>query len=317
MDALARLQAVAAVLATGAWLVAALPAPANAQGPARPIGDEARAHVLTGALARVRQRGIVRIGYRESAVPFSVGVRDAPPYGYTIDLCLAVVEQIVETVGVRAVRIEYLPVTPSDRIERVVRGDIDLECGATSITAQRRREVAFSPIVFLTGTKLAVRRDSGLRSRRDFGGRTIAVARGTTNEEAIRQVIARERLDTRVVTTDDVPQAFALLADRNVDAVASDEVLLLGFLAEHGLRGEYAVVGEFLSFDAYGIMFARDDQALADEVEAALRRLAETRELRWIYHRWFLRPLPSGVRLGLPMSPQLERSFELLGLPPE
>lgn len=316
MAALTRLRRFATTLALGAGLLLAGAAPAVSQ-PAPVAVSSVDADVLTGALARIRNSGVVRIGFREHALPFSFAGVGGTPYGYSIDLCLAIVEQIADAIGGHSPRIEYRPVTPGDRIDRVVRGEIDLECGATSNTAQRRAQVAFSPTTFVTGTKLAVGRASGLRSRRDLEGRTIAVARGTTNEEAIRHIIERERRRVAVVTTDDLEQAFDLLIGGKADAVASDDVLLLGYLEAAGLRGEYAVVGEFVSFDSYGIMFARDDPAMAAAVAAAFQRLAVTRELRWIYYRWFVRPLPTGVRLGLPMSPHLQRSFELIGLPPE
>ena len=151
---------------------------------------------------------------------------------------------------------------------------------------------------------------------RDLNGRRIAVARGTTTELAVREHIARLRLATEVVPVRDVADAFALVAAGGADAVASDEVLLLGHLAATGQRARYDVVGEWLSYEPYGIIFARDDPALAEVVRKTFDRLARTRELRWIYQRWFVRQLPSGVRLGLPMGPQLERAFELLGLPP-
>ena len=113
----------------------------------------------------------------------------------------------------------------------------------------------------------------------------------------------------------DVADGFALVEAGGADAVAADEVLLLGVLAERGQRARYDLVGEWLSYEPYGIMYARDDAPLARAVVATFERLARTRELRWIYLRWFERQLPSGVRLGLPMSPQLQRAFEVLGLP--
>jgi glutamate/aspartate transport system substrate-binding protein len=177
--------------------------------------------------------------------------------------------------------------------------------------------VAFSPLTFIAGTRLAVPRASGLRTRRDLEGRKVAVARGTTNESVIREFIERAGMRSTVVIADDIAQAFGLVAAGQADAVASDDVLLLGYLAETGQRRRYDLVGEQLSYEPYGIMFARDDAPLAAAVSAAFQRLAESRELRWINLRWFERQLPSGMRFGLPMSPQLQRAFEMIGLPPD
>ena len=297
----------------GLLLLAAMgPAPAQTAAPVDAAGD-----ALTGVLARIRQTGTVRLGYREHALPFSFAGPGHTPYGYSIDLCLAIVEEIAGATGGHPLRIEYRPVTPGNRIDRVANGDVDLECGATTNTAERRLRVAFSPLTFIAGTRLAVPRSSSLRTRRDLEGRKVAVARGTTNESVIREIIGRTGMRTTVVTAEDIAEAFGLVAAGQADAVASDDVLLLGYLAETGQRRRYDLVGELLSYEPYGIMFARDDAALAAAVSATFQRLAESRELRWIYLRWFERQLPSGIRFGLPMSPQLRRAFEMIGLPPE
>jgi glutamate/aspartate transport system substrate-binding protein len=308
------------VLAGVAFAMVGFAAPVRAQsdpllgyGPAAGVPAEA----LTGVLARIRRAGVVTLGYREHALPFSVGAPGRTPYGYSIDLCLAIVEDIAEATGGRPLRVAYRRVTPEDRIELIERGEIDLECGATTQTAERRARVAFSPLTFVTGTRLAVPRGSALRARRDLDGQRIAVARGTTNEQAIREQIARSGLRTDVVAMPDVAEAFARVAAGGADAVASDEVLLLGYMAETGQRARWDLVGELLSYERYGIMFARDDAPLAAVVTSTFERLARTRELRWIYLRWFVRQLPPGVKFGLPMGPELTRAFELLGLPPD
>jgi glutamate/aspartate transport system substrate-binding protein len=299
---------VAVALAIGALLAASDDARAQSI-------DEPEARALTGVLQRIKSGGVVRIGYRERAIPFSFEGPDKRPYGYSIDLCSAIVEGIADEIGVALLRTEYQRVTPADRIEQVASGQIDLECGATTNTAQRRERVAFSPLIFVAGTRLLVKRGSPVRSLRDLAGRPVAVVRETTNEAAMRPLAGRGARGFPLVVADDYAQALARLAAGEVDALAADDILLAGLLAEQKLRSQYAVVGELLSYEPYGIMFAKDDASLAAVVDAAFRRLATTRELRWIYDKWFLRTLPSGVRLGLPMSVQLERSFQTLGLP--
>ena len=279
--------------------------------------SEREAKPLTGALKRIKDAGVVRIGYRQAAIPFSYEGPDGRPYGYSIDLCHEIVEDIAEAAGSAMLIVQYRRVTPADRIAQVVDGQIDLECGATTNTAERRKHAAFSPLIFVAGTRLLVRHGSPLRSARDLPGRKVAVVRGTTNEEAMRHLATTIARGATVLVAEDHAQALSMLAAGEADAFAADDILLTGYIAEKGLRGQYAVVGELLSYEPYGIMFARDDPSLAAAVDAAFRRLAASRELRWIYNKWFLRPLPSGIRLGLPMSAELQRSFEVLGLPPE
>lgn len=280
--------------------------------------DEPAAGALTGVLKRIRSTGVVHLGYRERAIPFSYEGPDGRPYGYSIDLCQAIVEDIAQEIGAVPLRTEYRRVTPVDRIEQVVDGRVDLECGATTNTAQRREQVAFSPLIFVAGTRLLVRRGGPVRSWRDLAGRqVVAVVRGTTNEEAMRALAARQGRPFAVVTTDDYAQAVAKLGAGEVAAVAADDILLAGYVAEQKLQTQFAVVGELLSYEPYGLMFARGDPALAAVVERTFRRLATTRELRWIYDRWFVRAWPSGTRLSLPMGVELTRAFQLLGLPPD
>lgn len=294
------------LVVTGA-LVLLLAGPA----PAQPADADAQA--LSGVLKRIHDTATVRVGYREGAVPFSARAARGDPYGYSIDLCNAVIEDLAQSVRGRRLAVEFRKVTPADRIEQVVDGRVDLECGSTTNTAERRKRVAFSPIIFIAGTQLMVRRGSPIRSLRDTAGRTVVVVSGTTNEQVLRGQSARVR-GLRVVTAADYPAALAELDRGAADAFAGDNILLAAYLAEHGLQRRYAIVGELLSYEPYGLMFARDD-ALAAVVLATLKRLATTRELAVIYNTWFLRPLPSGVRLNVPMSIALERSFGALGMP--
>lgn len=301
------------------WLAACIAALLAAAAPcasAQPT-EEPPALALSGVLKRIKVAGVVRIGYREHAVPFSFAGPDARPYGYSIDICQAVVEGVAQAVGVALLRVEYQRVTPSDRVDQVADGRVDFECGATTNTAERRKRVAFSPLMFVAGTRLLVQRGSPVRSARDLSGRKVVTVRGTTNEEVMRQLAAAPGRRFDVLGASDYPQALEMVAAGAADALAADDVLIAGYLAEKGLRQQYAMVGDLLSFERYGIMFAHDDPALAAVVDDTFRRLATSGEIRWIYNKWFLRSLPSGYRLGLPMSAQLERSFQVLGLPAE
>jgi glutamate/aspartate transport system substrate-binding protein len=298
------------------WLAALLAALMlqAAQTSAQPT-DEPAAHALGGVLKRIKEARVVRIGVRGDAVPFAYFSTGGQAQGYSVELCQALVEDIATAIGVARLGIAYRRVTPADRLDQVEDGRIDLECGSTTNTVERRRRVAFSPLIFVAGTRLLVARGTPVRSARDLGGRTVAVVRGTTNDAAMRAYAAGKNVTVRAV--DDYETALAQLAAGAVAAVAADDVLLAGWRAQSDRRQRFAIVGELLSYEPYGIAFARDDAPLADAIHAGFRRLAASGELRSIYARWFLRPLPSGQRLAWPMSPELERAFELLGMPPE
>jgi glutamate/aspartate transport system substrate-binding protein len=295
--------------------IAACAALASGAASAQAAG-EAPARALSGTLARIKTAGVVHIGYRANSVPFSFGSLGGAS-GYSIDLCNAIVEDIAQAVGVATLRVEYLAVTAADRFDRVADGLIDLECGTTTATAERRSRVAFSPTIFVTGTRLLVRRGAGVRSIRDLVGKNVLVVRGTTNEGVMR-VLAMQRGRTfNLMVVDGYERAFEQLAASEAQALAADDVLLTGMIVDKRLQGRFDIVGGLLSYEPYAIMFARDDAPLADVVQATFARLAASRELRWIYTRWFESRLPNGVLLGVPMSAELEGAFEMLGLPPE
>ena len=151
----------------------------------------------------------------------------------------------------------------------------------------------------------------------DLGGRRVAVVGGTTNEAAMRELDRLRELGVTFVVANDYRDALAVLAGGKVDALAADEALLRGALAETDAVRDFRVVGPMFSFEPYGIAYPRGDPAIADAVERTLRALAESREIVWTYDRWFVRPLPGGRSVDMPMSVELRRSFELLGLPPD
>ncbi|MGN8094646.1 amino acid ABC transporter substrate-binding protein [Methylobacterium sp. 22177] len=275
--------------------------------------------VLTGTLRSVAERGEIVLGYRESSVPFSFVEGKQPdgsprPIGYAIDLCGEIADDVQAAIG-RPVKIRYAPFTAETRIEAVTSGKIDLECGSTTANAERRKQVAFSPVDYISATQLLVRRGSGIASYRDLGGRTVVVTAGTTNEKAVRDQLARLKINAQVVTAPDHAASYAMVKAGKADAFATDDVLLYGLIATDAKDGaDYTVLPDKLSYEPYGIMFRKDDPELAGLVQQTFTRLAETRALRWTYERWFLKRLPNGERLDIPMSNDLRVSFQLMGL---
>ena len=275
---------------------------------------------LTGTLAKARASGAITIAYRESSVPFSFLSARGEPIGYSIELCRKLAEAIGEAVG-RELELKWLPVTSETRIEAIVSGRADLECGSTTNNLERQKRVAFSPVIFVAGTKLLVKRGSPIRSYRNLGGKTVVVTAGTTNESAIKETARRFKIDIRMATARDHAEAYAQLEAGRADAFATDDVLLYGLVAQHQARQRYEVVGEFLSYDPYGIMFRKGDAQLAARVERVFHDLAEDGELERQYKRWFLQRLPGpegmGQSLDLPMSPQLETLIRAMRARPE
>jgi len=273
------------------------------------------AEELTGTLKKVHDTGTVVIGYRESSVPFSYLNSRGEPIGYSIDLGRAIVDGISNELDGQTLKIRFVPVTPESRISAVVNGEIDLECGSTTNNAQRQKQVAFSPVMFVAGTKLLVKRDSNIQSFHDLNGKTVVVTAGTTNEEAMHRLSDKFSISMHLITGIDHEESYEQLATGKADALAGDDVLLYGLIAKNRTSQNFMVIGEFLSYDPYGIMFRKDDPQLAKVMQRVFQEMAQSRDLEYTYKRWFLSKLPSGETLNLPMSAQLQEIFRALGAP--
>jgi glutamate/aspartate transport system substrate-binding protein len=291
----------------GVILAAGLAWPAAAQDTA--------VDALSGTLKKIKNTGTVTLGYRESSTPFSYLNKRQQPIGYSIDLCREIVEEAATELDGMDIKIAFAPVTAADRLGKVQSGAVDLECGSTTSNLQRQKEVAFSPVFFVAGTKLMVPKTSTVASYRDLAAKTAVVTAGTTNEAALKRLSDKQNLGIKFVTAPDHARAVALLAAGNADAFATDDVLLYGFIATEPSARDMKVVGDYLSYDPYGLVYRRDDPAFAAVVERAFARMAGERRLSELYNKWFLRRLPGGETLDLPMSPQLEEIFRVLGQP--
>ncbi len=271
---------------------------------------------LTGTLLKVRTSGVVIVAHRESSIPFSYLSARGEPIGYSIELCRKLVDAMSEAIG-RELAITWLPVTSESRIDAIATGKADLECGSTTNNLERAKLVAFSPTIFVSGTKLMVKSGSPIKSFRDLKGKTVVVTKGTTNAQAMREIIRRFGIDFNIVEAADHAESFAQLAAGKVDAFATDDVLLYGLIAKNDVKGQYFVIGEFLSYDPYGIMYRRADPQMTRLVNDTFHDLAEDGEVERQYKRWFLKRLPGGASIDLPMSPQLETILRTMAAKPE
>lgn len=290
-------------------------------------GAPARAQdgLLSGTLKTVKERATLLLGVRDSAVPFAFTNPGGQAVGFSVDLCLGVAADIAKLLNMeilaedapvwqRGLRIRYVKVVPDSRIRMVTSGEIDLECGSTTATDERARNVAFSPVFFLAGTKLMVAADSGIASLRDLAGKTVVASAGTTNAEVMLGLSRRAPAFT-LTQAPDLPAAYGMLAANRVAAFASDDILLAGMLATRPDGARFRVVGEYLSYEPYALMLRKDDGAFAGLIANSFQRMAEEGYLKAAYNRWFTGKLPNGQNLNLPMSTHLAEIYRLLGQP--
>ncbi|MEN3349840.1 MAG: hypothetical protein V7632_3475 [Bradyrhizobium sp.] len=279
---------------------------------AAPASAQTAGEGLSPTLANIKATHTVRIGYRESSPPFSFLDHSNRPIGYSLELCDAIVEEIGVEVDDANLKVDYVKVTSDDRIPAVVQNKIDLECGSTTANSERAKQVAFSPLMFVAGTKLMVPKASGVTQIADLKGKTVVVTKGTTNEQAINNINAKQSLGLNVVASPDHEQSYQMLVDGKADAFATDDILLYGLIARHKSQDKYRVTGDYLSYDPYGIMYRKGEKQVKDVVERAFRRLASNRDIVPLYNKWFIARLPTGEKLNVAISPQLEEAFKVL-----
>ena len=267
---------------------------------------------LSPTLSNIKNTHVVRLGYRESSPPFSFLDQANRPIGYSLELCEAIVDEIGVEVDDPNLRIEYVKVTSDDRIAAVVQNKIDLECGSTTANAERGKQVAFSPLMFVAGTKLMVPKASAISAPTDLKGKTVVVTKGTTNEQAMHNIDKKFSLGLNIVVSPDHEQSYQTLVDGKADAFATDDILLYGLIARHKSQDKFRVTGDYLSYDPYGIMFRKGEPQLAAVVERAFRKLGSNRDLIPLYNKWFVSRLPTGEKLNVAISPQLEDAFKVL-----
>lgn len=267
---------------------------------------------LSPTLANIAKTHVVRLGYRESSPPFSFLDQASRPIGYSLELCEAVVEEIGVEVDDPNLKIEYVKVTSDSRIPAVVQNQIDLECGSTTANAERAKQVAFSPLMFVAGTKLMIPKTTAYSVPKDLMGKTVVVTKGTTNEQAMHAVDAKYSLGLKIVVSPDHEQSYQMLVDQKADAFATDDILLSGLIARHKSQDRFRVAGDYLSYDPYGIMFRKGEPQLSAVVERTFRKLGSNHDLLPLYNKWFVERLPTGERMNVSISPQLEDAFKVL-----
>lgn len=260
-------------------------------------------------LARVRDTGVIVIGYRPASLPFSFLDAQLRPTGYTVELCDRIVDAVRNRLQLPDLEVRRVEVASATRMPLVINGTLDLECGITTHTAERARSQAFSLTIFIAETRLMTRGGERVRGLLDLRGQAVASTIGTTSIQHLAKVNEQLGLGIRILGGLDDPEGFQLLKSGRASAFLMDDVLLRSILAQQGpAADDYRISDQALTVEPYAIGLRKGDpqfKALVDEVLAGLYRSGE---IHAIYRRWFETPLPpSGLNLKLPMSAALRR----------
>jgi glutamate/aspartate transport system substrate-binding protein len=257
-----------------AFVLAVVPALAAAQAP------ESR-------LQKIKTSKSIAIAYRTDASPFSMVDAAQQPTGYSIDLCKRVVSLLEQQLGIQGLQIKWVPVTIQTRFSAVAGGQADMECGASTVTLGRMKQVDFSYFTFLEGTGLLARAELNVRSLGDLAGKKIGVVGGTTNETALRNALRDRVVNATVVTLTRREEGLQKLEAKEIDALASDMLLLLGLAPKAKDPRSLVMVDDPLSFEPYAIALPRGESGLRIEVNTALAKIYRSDAILDLYGRWF------------------------------
>jgi len=286
------------LLGAAALAILTLAPPVQAAGP----GD-------SPILKRIAARNAITIGHREASAPYSFIDRDQKVEGYSIDLCLKVVDAVKTRLEMPNLEIKYVPINTTNRIALVANGTIDLECGTTTNTLSRQEQVEFSPIFYITGTQVLVKADGSAKEVEDLRGKRVAVLQGSSNEQSLRTLNDSSKLGIDLVYAKDLGEGALLVANGRVDGFAADGGQIKVYAATKAQpKGSLKVIGRLLTYDPYSAMMQRGDMEFGLLVKRAYADAFRSSEAEKLYEKWF-------GPLGIAIEPELKTAFAIQALP--
>lgn len=290
--------------AVAAIACAALPAVAQDKAAAAPKAAVATPERID-TLRRIRDTGVLLLGVRETSVPFSFLDAQKQPQGYSVDLCLRVADAVKAELKLPRLEVRFVPVSSSNRIPALLEGKIDLECGSTTNTRDRQKQVAFAYTTFVAGIKMLAKKSANVDSIEDLRGKPVVVTKGTTSEKMMRTLNDERVLRMTLIESPDHGESFKAVDEGRAVAFPMDDVLLYGLISKARKPDDFAVVGRYLSVEPYAIMLRRDEPQFEKIVNRALIDLFQSGEIRRIYAKWF-----ATKDLNVPLNQYLKEAFQ-------
>ncbi|WP_407919407.1 glutamate/aspartate ABC transporter substrate-binding protein [Chitinasiproducens palmae] len=265
----------------------------------------------SGTLKKIKDSGVISVGHRESSIPFSYYDDQQRVIGYSHEYALKVVEAVKAKLGNQNVQVKLTPVTSQNRIPLVLNGTVDIECGSTTNNLERQKQVDFSDTLFIIGTRLMTKKDSGIKDFPDLKGKTVVTTAGTTSERLLRKMNQDQNLGMNIISAKDHGDAFLTLETGRAAAFMMDDALLAGERAKAKKPGDFVIVGKPQSREAYGCMIRKNDPAFKAVVDDAIAKVQTSGEGAKMYAKWFQSPIPpKGLNLDFAMSDDMKALFK-------
>ncbi len=271
-------------------------------------GAAAHAQALDGTLKKIKDTGTITLGVRDSSVPFSYLDDNQKPVGYSIDLCMKIVDAVKANLKLPNLNVVMQPVTSATRIPLMANGTIDLECGSTTNNLERQQQVSYVDTTFVTANRLVSKKSSKINALADLKGKTLVSTSGTSNLKQVTQLNGDKNMGINIVPANDHSNAFQMVETDRAAAFAMDDILLYSLVASSKSPGDYVISSEALSVEPYGIMLRKDDPAFQKLADGAVEAVFKSGEINKIYSKWFLSPIPpKNINLNVPMSDTLKK----------
>jgi len=265
----------------------------------------------SATLAKIKSSGTIALGHRESSIPFSYYDDKQQVVGYSQELMLKVVDAVKAELKLPALALKLTPVTSQNRIPLIQNGTVDIECGSTTNNTERARQVAFSNTIFIIGTRLMTKKESGVKDFPDLAGKNVVTTAGTTSERLIRKMNEEKKLGMNIISAKDHGESFLTLETGRAVAFMMDDALLYGEIAKAKKPGDWLVTGTAQSKEAYGCMLKKDDPEFKKLVDASLTKAMTSGDAEKIYAKWFMNPIPpKGLNLNMVLSDEMKAAYK-------
>ena len=258
-------------------------------------------------LEKIARTGTLTIGTRRASPPFGFVNKSNEWVGFSIDLVEQAIKPVVERKLGKPVKVEKKESTPATRIPLLATGAVDLIAGTMTDTRPRRESVDFSLTFFVTGAQFLVKKGSPIRGIQDIAGKRIAAQQGSTNARIIRERVPGAQLRE----FPDQPAAFQALTQGQVDAYTNDGIQLAGLKAKAPTPADWVIVGDFYSYEPYGMALRKNDSAFRQVVNVGLMEAIESGKYAELYEKWF------GARgeVPYPLTPENQRFLQMQVVP--
>jgi glutamate/aspartate transport system substrate-binding protein len=264
-----------------------------------------------GTLDKIRTTGVISLGHRESSIPFSYYDENQNVIGYSQDFANAAIAAIKSRLHRPDLKVKLTPITSQNRIPLVLNNTVDLECGSTGNLVERQNQVAFSNSIFLIGTRLMTRKDSGVKDWTDLKGKTVVTTAGASSERLLRRMNQDNGMNMNIISARDHGDSFLALSTGRAVAFMMDDALLAGERAKSNDPGDFLIVGTPQSHEAYGCMMRKDDPEFKKVVDDAIAAVETSGEADKIYKKWFESPIPpKGLNLNFPQSDDIKALYK-------